>query len=218
MIKNSKYIVALICVMIVIARLIYPEINFDLISLTLVAIATFAILIQSPQNFFKNTKKIKLGSFEFELQELNKETEKVEESIVIEKNAPVGLSGSQTENISENYEMSNDFTVDILKISINIEKTLREIYEIHFKYKQDKPFSLNRLIEKLKKENVIDIETTLMLKKFWDLRNKVIHNQDYILSKKDFMSFIDIGLRIMKILNNIKNEKLDGKMKHIGLN
>ena len=218
MIKNSKYIVALICVMIVIARLIYPEINFDLISLTLVAIATFAILIQSPEKFFKNTKKIKLGSFEFELQELNKETEKVEESIVTEKNAPVGLSGPQTENISENYEMSNDFTVDILKISISIEKTLRKIYEIHFKSKQDKPFSLNRLIEKLKEENVIDIETTLMLKKFWDLRNKVVHNQDYILSKKDFMSFTDIGLRIMKILNNIKNEKLDGKMKHIGLN
>ena len=218
MIKNSKYIVALICIIIVIARLIYPEINFDLISLTLVGIATFAILIQNPEKFFKNTKKIKLGSFEYELQELNKETEKVEESIETEKNAPVGLNGPQIENVTENYEMSNDFTVDILKISINIEKTLREIYENHFESENDKPFSLNRLIEKLKEEKVIDIETTLMLKKFWSLRNNVVHNQNYTLSKKDFMSFTDIGLRIMKILNNKKNENLDGRMEHIGLN
>lgn len=63
MIKNSKYIVAFVCVIIVIMRLIYPKINFDLISLTLVGIATFAILIQSPEKFFKNAKKNKIWKF-----------------------------------------------------------------------------------------------------------------------------------------------------------
>lgn len=219
MAKYSKYIIAIICSSIVIFRIIFPKINFDLISLTLVAIATFALLIKSPEKLFKNTKSFKLGSFELELKELNEETEKVEESIVSEKKGPIGLTGPNVENNDKIvYEISNDFNVEILKISILIEKTLREIYEIHFKSKQEKPFAINKLIDKLREENVIDNETTYMLKRFWEVRNNVVHNHSIQIDKKDFMSFIDIGIRILKILINIKNDKLDGKMEHYVMN
>lgn len=62
------------------------------------------------------------------------------------------------------------------------------------------------------------MQTAIMLKTFWELRNNIMHDQKFVVSKKEFISFTDIGLRIMKILNNKKNEILEGKMEHIGLN
>ncbi|MCG8808957.1 hypothetical protein G1K57_12110 [Tenacibaculum finnmarkense] len=70
--KSSRYIISIICLTVIILRLIFPKLNFDLISLSLLAIATLAIIINKPEKILEKTKKIKLGSFELELKELNK--------------------------------------------------------------------------------------------------------------------------------------------------
>ena len=215
--KSSRYIIAIICLAVIILRLIFPELNFDLISLSLLAIATLAILINKPEKIFEKTKKIKLGSFEWELQELNKETELIEEKTTVEKEEPIGLSGPAINGGRTGFEISTDFSTDILKLSIEIEKTLREIYEIHFQTSEKRPLAVVKLIEKLKSEQVIDQETSNLLRKFWTLRNRAIHDHNFQIDRKDFMSFTDIGIRILKILKTIKNNKLDGKLPIYGM-
>ncbi|WP_298419421.1 hypothetical protein [uncultured Kordia sp.] len=215
--KSSRYIIAIICLVVIVLRLIFPELNFDLISLSLLAIATLAILINKPEKIFEKTKKIKLGSFEWELQELNKETERIEEKTTVEKNEPLGLGGPTVTREKIEFELTTDFSTDILKLSIEIEKTLREIYESHFQTNEKRPLAVVRLIELLKSENVIDKETSSLLRKFWNLRNKAIHDHNFRIDKKDFMSFTDIGIRILKILKTIKNNNQDGKLPIYGM-
>lgn len=164
--KSSRYIIAIICLAVIVLRLIFPELNFDLISLSLLAIATLVILINKPEKIFEKTKKIKLGSFEWELQELNKETERIEEKTTVEKDEPIGLSGPVISQRKTVFEITTDFSTDILKLSIEIEKTLREIYKIHFHTNEKRPLAVVKLIEKLKTEQVIDQEISNLLGKF----------------------------------------------------
>lgn len=210
--KTSRYIIAIICISVIILRLIFPELNFDLISLSLLVIATLAILINKPEKIFEKTKKIKFGSFEWELQELNKNTELIEEKMTVEKEEPIGLSGPAIRGEKNEVEISTEFSTDILKRSIEIEKKLIEIYKIHFKTSEKRPLAVVKLIEKLKSEKVIDQETSNLLRKFWCLRNRAIHNPNFQIDKKVLISFTDIGIRILEILITIKNNKLDGKL------
>ncbi|MCG8806539.1 hypothetical protein G1K75_12860 [Tenacibaculum finnmarkense] len=207
--KSSRYIISIICLTVIILRLIFPKLNFDLISLSLLAIATLAIIINKPEKILEKTKKIKLGSFELELKELNKKTEQIEEITTVEKEEPIGLSGPIISREKTDFEISTDFLTDILKLSIEIEKTLREIYESHFQTSKKSPLSVIKLIEKLKSEEVINQETSNLLRKFWNLRNQAIHDHNFQIDRKDFMSFTDIGIRILKILKTMKNNKSD---------
>lgn len=204
--KYSKYIIALICLSIVIARLIYPALNFDLISLALIAIATFALLLTNPEGLLDKAKRIKLGGFELELQELNKEAKKIEEKIVHRKQA--GLSGPVVEKSDE-----KEYSIEIIRLSSSIEKKLREIFESKFTVTSERPFSILELIEQLRVANYIDSQTFYLIKSFWEMRNKVMHNHKYFINEKDFQTFSDIGERIIKILDVIQSN-LDKKLSH----
>ena len=221
--KITKYIIVLICLAVIIFRLIFPQLKFDIISLSLLAIALFFILIKKPEKLFEKTKRIKIGSFELELKELNEQTEKIEKNTIVKKNKNAGrLSGPNLEEDiqkkSYNYELTTDFSTNILKLSIEIEKTLREIYEVHFRTNDDIPLSVMKLIEKLKTEKIINIETFDLLRKFWNLRNQTIHNHNFEIDNSEYTSFTDIGIRILKILRTIKNNRLNQGEQYVVMN
>lgn len=219
MYKHSKYIISIVCLAIVIFRMIFPYLTFDLISVSLLAIGTLAILIKNPEKLFQKAKKIKLGSFELELQELNKETEKVEENLSVETEGSAGLGTPEINENEELYQITDDYSSNLIRLSVEIEKTLRIIFERHFKSTEKRPLSVGKMIERLGTENVIDYDTAKLLRKFWNLRNKLIHDHKFEIQKMDFVAFNDIGIRILKILKVIKKDFLDGGegLPHYGL-
>ncbi|CAM1350170.1 conserved hypothetical protein [Tenacibaculum ascidiaceicola] len=180
--------------------MVFPKLTFDLISLSLLAIGTFAILINEPEKLLKRTKKIKLGSFELELEELNKEIKKVEESLFVKADKAIGLGSPSIRNNEETYQITDDYSMDLIRLSVEIEKTLRIIFEEHFKLSETRPLSIMIMVEKLREGNVIDYDTAKSLQKFWKLRNELIHNHKFEIKKKDFIAFNDIGIRVLKIL------------------
>ena len=215
--RFSKYIIALICVAVIIFRIIYPELNFDLISLALLAIATLALLIHKPEKIFGRTKKIKFGSFELELQELNKEIEEIEEKIAAKKDQPVGLSGPRTNTTDKSN--FNDIPLDPLSISIEIGNVLTSIFNKSVEANENRPLSLIKMIDKLYRDKIIDAETAHMIKNFWFIRNNIIHNPTIHLDEKEYLSISDSGIRILNILvaidKNIQDENQE--LPHYGL-
>ncbi|KGL58419.1 hypothetical protein [Polaribacter sp. Hel1_85] len=153
-----------------------------------------------------------------ELQELNKKIEIIEEKTTAEKNEQRGLNAPEVETKETEFEISTELSTNILKLSIEIEKTLKEIYELGFHSEEKIPISVFKLIEKLNEGRIIDNETSDLLKSFWNLRNKTVHNHNFEIEKKEFISFTDVGIRILRILKIIRNNKLDGKLPHYGLN
>lgn len=199
--------------------MVFPDLIFDLISISLLAIGTLAVLIKNPEKLFQKAKKIKLGSFELELQELNKETEKVEENLSVETEGSVGLGAPAIDENEELYQITDDYSTDLIRLSVEIEKTLRIIFESHFRSTIKRPLSVGKMIEKLGTENVIDFDTATLLRKFWNLRNQLIHDHKFEIQKMDFIAFNDIGIRILKILKVIKKDLPDGEegLPHYGL-
>jgi len=203
MIKFSRYIIAVICLTIVVLRLIYPKLNFDLISLTLIAITSFAILVTKPKELFDQTKKIKLGSFEWELKDLEKEVEKVEK--VLSPKQKRGLAGPA---------IKIDYPTEILKLSIEVEKKLRQVFEKHTGNVNVLP--VRTIVKEMVTKNIIDREAQDILLRFFSIRNTAVHNHNITINKFEFLSFQDIGMRILKILENIENKNSEG-LQHYGL-
>jgi len=214
--KYSRHIIATICLVIIIARLIYPTLNFDVISLTLLGIATLVIIIPHPDKIFERARKIKIGNFEIELEELNNKIEKVEKTITEQELKYAGLGGDK-HPFEFDYEISNDLPTEILKISIEIEKTLREIYEMAFKTREKRPLAVSVLIETLREKKVLDIELTKLLRQFWIFRNNIVHAVSYTVTEKEFLSFADIGIRVLKIIKTLQNNISDGTVKIVVL-
>jgi len=198
-------------------RLVFPKLDFDLISLTLLAIATLAILIDNPEKLFKNTKRLKIGSLEIELKELDKEVEKIEEQTIIEHPKADTLSGTgKTQN--NYYQISNDLSTETLRLSIEIEKSLRQIYDGYFHSEEKRPIAVTRLIETLKENKLIDNETYHLLRKFWSLRNKLIHDYSFEMDEKALVSFVDSGIRILNIVKTLRDNLAEGKIPYYGIN
>jgi hypothetical protein len=79
--KQVRYIIIIVCLLLILVRIIFPNMKFDTISMTLLGIAVLAILIPDINEIINKTKKLKFGSVEWELNELNKTTEKVEDRL-----------------------------------------------------------------------------------------------------------------------------------------
>ncbi len=210
--KYSRHFIILICLTIIIARLIYPNLNFDALSLTLLGVMILIIIIPNPDKIFERAKKIKIGEFEIELEELSKETEKVEKTITEQGLKYAGLGGTKHPFEFE-YEISNNLPTEILKISVEIEKTLRDIYEMAFKTREKRPLAVPVLIETLREKKVIDLEITKLLRQFWIFRNNIVHAVRYSVTEKEFLSFADIGIRVLKILKALQNNISDGMVR-----
>jgi uncharacterized protein YutE (UPF0331/DUF86 family) len=91
-----------------------------------------------------------------------------------------------------------------LKISIEIERLLREIHDSVKVEDSIRPLSVNVLIEKLREKGILDLEITDLVKRFWLFRNKIVHSVSFNVTDSELLSFTDIGLRIIKILKSIQ--------------
>jgi len=223
--KHSGQIISIACCSIIILRLIFPQFSFDNTSLILFGIAIIGFIIPNPDLLFNRAKKIKIWDFEIELDKLNRETEKIERRIrekELKTPSISGLENSQNkrfrkriqnetiENSDLNFAFSDNLHTDILKISIEIEKILRVIYETNLDTKHDRPLSVYLLIKELKKNEIIDSEIMTLLNEFWSFRNQIVHSTTRVTTEEELLSFTDIGLRIIKILNVLQNNLISG--------
>jgi hypothetical protein len=207
--KYSKHIIASFCFVIIIARLIFPTLNFDSIALTLLGIAFLAIIIPHPDKIFERTKKIKFGSLELELTELYKTAKKVEKNLNEHELKFAGIAGHE-HPYEFDYEITHDLPTEILKISIEIEKTLRTIYQMAFKTRENRPLEVSTLIDTLHEKNAIDYEPFRMLKQFFAFKSNIIYAEKYTVTDKEYLAFADIGIKVLKILKTLQNNISDG--------
>ena len=151
-------------------------------------------------------KRFKFGNIEveLELEELYKQTEKVEKTIS-DKGLKFKSSKGEKEPLDFDYVITSDLPTEILKISIEIERTLRNIYDLTNFDKTQKPLAVSVLIETLRENKIIDLEQTKMLRQFWIFRNNIVHAVKYTVTEIEFLSFMDIGLKVLKILKTIQN-------------
>jgi hypothetical protein len=157
-------------------------------------------------NISGRVRKIKIGGFELELHELERQTEKVER-----RYTDRGFKYQTYETIDDLY-FDKDVRVTFIAISIEIEKTIRGLYQFDSSndIKGKRSLLVSAMIETLHQKDIFDLDLTKLLRAFWIFRNGIVHSIKYDISEKEFKAFVNIGLRILRILKMIEQE-LRGK-------
>jgi len=184
--KNlAFYLIAAAAISIVVLREVYPDLKFDGISLTLLAIAAVAIILPRLLLILPPLKKAKYKDFEIEFE---KEIGALEVKV-----AEVALEAEETELKGEaNYPplhkayveefqsiaLSTDPSVQkILRAAILTEKMIiQSAIDLGIEV-QGNVKSPTVIIKMLVKEGAITEKESSVFNSFWDLRNKIVHGQ-----------------------------------------
>jgi len=211
-----KAIIIIICIGIVVVRIIYPDLNFDWISFSLILIAALLIFSSDLKEYTERVKKLKVGDLEIELEERIKELaiktdETLEEkSETIKKppsiSGPPWMKDSKEQLRDKISEMIDIPEAALVLIAIEIEKELRAIFEKADFGDMKIPMSPIRQINLLNEKGIIDVETKDIFQQFWQIRNKVVHGHSLQLSEKQRIEIIEIGLKVLKLLEIAKND------------
>ncbi len=191
----------MLCGLVIILRAIYPNIKFDETSLILFVIAILVLLM--PKDFLERLQRLKIKDFfEIELQKLREKTERAERRVEERELPEVEFEGVSTEMLEKIEKiMGLDPRAAIVIISMEIEKSLKEIFE-EFRISEGKrPLSVPRMARILAERQIIPHEVVSALTDFWSIRNKVIHEYRFKLSDEQLYDIIDLGLRILKLLS-----------------
>ncbi len=209
--KSHNFVIFIIAILLIIVRIIFPEIKFDNISLYLFIVAVVSVLIPNIGETIERVKKLKKGDFEIEFSEqlanLNRETEKVEEQIANQIDKKVNIVDDKLDKkIEKIIENMNNSRGALITLSVEIEASIRNLGE---KYQLPRSMTMNtvRTISELSKRNYISEEVFFLFKDFWAIRNRAAHDVEFDLHEFQQYNIIDIGIRILKLLS-ISNENI----------
>lgn len=201
-----KYIIAFICILIVVIRNLIPTMVFDNNSLLLLIVAFIVLIIPNTEELFGRLKKIKKGDveleFEAKLSKLNATTEKAEESLdkpVIKPQKSTGISSVASTRI---FQASADPRAALLIVAIEIEQAVRTLAE-ESKIPESKRFySIPRMLEVLVSEGKLPKKILSSFRDFWSIRNHVVHGIHFELPERQLYELVEIGVRILKLLTS----------------
>ncbi|AGK60966.1 hypothetical protein Asulf_00962 [Archaeoglobus sulfaticallidus PM70-1] len=191
---NKKTIIAAICWLLIIVRAYNPNIIFDEISLILFGISIIVLL--ASEDLLKYVKKIRYGNFELELRSLSlmMDFEEIKSKIEPEFRSLFSQLITDLEKISE-----VDPHTAIVYLGREIESIIREIYRKHFPTQRPQPIYF--MIKDLETKEIISPELSSIIRRFWMIRNQVLHKKDVKLTQEEMYEMLLLGLRIIKLLS-----------------
>lgn len=201
-----KYIIAFICILIVVIRNLIPSIIFDNNSLILLIVAFIILIIPDTKEIFGRLKKIKKGDIELEfeskLNKLNAATERAEKLLDkpgLKLQRSTGISPVVSRKIAQ---ASLDPRASLLILAIEIEQAARALVE-ESKIPESKRFySVPRMLEVLVSEKKLPKDVVASFRDFWSIRNQVVHGIHFELSERQLYELVEIGVRILKLLTS----------------
>ena len=199
-----RYVIAIIGILIIVMRNVFPKFVFDNTSLSIFVVVVVTLLFPELSKFLSKVKRIKAGGIELELDTLTKKTEKIEEKIEKVK-VPMNLVKQEFSEIKLSEGEKNNPQVLLINIAIKIEKVLNSLSEPLTITKGKIPFSRKLQIELLTKEGIVNKQISSLFIDFWAIRNKVIHGHNLNISETEMYRIIDLGYKLLNLLKNEKN-------------
>lgn len=191
-----RYVIIVICFLLVGLRILIPKINFDLLSIYLLIIAAVLLLFPYINEWISNIRKLKIGNYEIEIgsavNKLEKETSNFEESIKDRKKYP---------ELPENFKkLLADASAEprgaLLIVAIEIESVVRELAKKnHINFG-----STMKLANELSEKKVINEEILPIFKDFWNIRNMVVHGLHERINENTIYELTYLGFRILNLL------------------
>ncbi|RKD22712.1 hypothetical protein BEP19_10675 [Ammoniphilus oxalaticus] len=202
-----NYFAVGLCLMAITVRIIWPEVNFDEVSLKLLIAAVLILLFPELKEVFSRLKRFKKGEFEIELSE--------QVSKLAKKTLEVEAHTANHAEISEEImkriaRASSDPRGILMIISMEIESKLRRLAKKAGILNVSKT-SLITILNELTTSGFIPTEVNPIFRQFWSIRNRLAQSYHEELSDAKLYNIADLGIRILKLLPSLDDsrEKLD---------
>lgn len=202
--QKVKVVVTLVAVSLAILHLIFPKINIDLITVSLLALA----VIPWVETLFKSVELP--GGLKLEFQELKKIEEEAQK---------VGLINSEDVKIEEDEEdvekrlfvelAEQNQELALVSLRLDIEKCLRDI-ALKYDLKTEK-LGINNLLRELAAYHIIPIEEENVLRDMIAVLNQASHGMEY--DQRTGKWIIEVGPKIIESLES-KVESRGGNFSH----
>jgi len=199
-----RWVVAITCFGLIIARAVWPEIRFDNISLTLLAITALAVLLPELRKHLGPVKTVKIGPFEVDLGEkLEKLAGKtaILESVIQERKEQIILKAMPEDRVPLWLAQGGtDPRASLLLLAIEIERTIRNLAKAADVPQPYHTYPLYRLLGSLAERQIVDKRLVRLFRDFWAVRNTVVHGHHFEISEGKLYELIELGFRILRIL------------------
>lgn len=200
-----RYGIALACAVVIILRMAFPNLKFDNLSLWLFVIAVIALLVPDIGKLITGIRKLKKGDFEVEwgaeLDELARKTSEVEERISEDPPYTYETSVDSEELRTRLGSLARDPRAGLVTLAVEIEAVLRNLARDLEPTNSKKYLPPIRIVDELAQRNIVPREVPSLFRDFWAVRNQAVHSLDYSPSKKQLYEILDIGIRLLWLLN-----------------
>jgi len=203
--KYSRFIIAAIAFVILIARIIWPEMRFDTTSLYLFLLGSIVILIPDIGNLISRVKKFKKGDLEIELESeiknLADKTEKTEKTIEQSDEDEFEIEFTPDENYLRITEFTRDPRGGLVAVAVEIESTITRIAREYDVSPKSRYLSPVKTVDQLAQKGILPEELPSLVRDFWSVRNKAFHQTDFSLTNEQLYRLLDLGVRILDLLS-----------------
>lgn len=90
----------------------------------------------------------------------------------------------------------------LVSLAVEIEKVLRRIAEYYDIPEARKTTSPHKLMQIMVKRRIISEEIFPLFRDFWMIRNQAVHSAKFKISEEELYRLIDLGIRILRLLNS----------------
>jgi len=202
--KKIKWIISIVAIILVLGHIILPELNIDLITVFLVALAIIPWL----DTLFKSVELP--GGLKFEFQDLERISLEAKEAGLIDNEK---IKPKEEQEDFENYPFlelaQSNQSLALVSLRIEIEKRLRQIAE---RYSVDSQrFSMNRIIRSLSTKGILTSQEENTLRDMINTLNQAAHGVEFDQRTAEWI--IDNGPQIIYSLDSKINNR-GGKFTH----
>lgn len=205
----QRSLIAAVCLGLVIARMIYPNLTVDWITLILLGAAAAAIWAPRTTNLIAHLiralpyiKKARLAGVEVELtekiRELSADIEKAQAALPTQ--SPLSLPTKYPHEEEEVLQqLKNDPRAALLLLAAKIEQQVMLRLANHGLSKQGQFIPMVRAVELGINHEVFPNTMLRPFREFWDLRNQVGHGHGFEVDDGHVHALISLGLELLKL-------------------
>jgi hypothetical protein len=196
--RLRRWLVAAVALLLAAARIADPQLNIDVLTLELVAVAGAALLLPDIAAVIPYLKTVKLPGIEFELRELSEAVENARKHVPEE---PAAATVPDPEVDSEENEILKTAATNpragLLLASAVLEREVRKRLRAA---SVNAPPGLPRAVEAGVRARVFDPSLLAAVREFSTLRNRIAHGEAPDVSDADVTSMVSLGLELLALV------------------
>lgn len=214
-ISKIPYLIAIFICLIIIARLVWPNINYDDISFYLTLLIVILLVFPNIGEILSRIRRFKKGDLEIEIESslnnLTEKTEEAEEEIEKLEIPEYDFELKSEETKKRILEYAKDPRGGLIAIAVEIESMISKLvkyYKLSINAKHISPISA---IDILVKKGFVPSTVNSLIRDFWVIRNQVVHHSEFQFTNQRLYRLLDLGIRILDLLSYRKPKDLKKK-------